>query len=100
MTAKYVDWVQTYVQYETVMDNIDTKYYASTGIILTEPNDTIYGRLNQDKELHIFILEGLLIRYNYSHPDPYNLFFTLYRVENCYQSISKWVTFGNSENNN
>ena len=46
MTAKYVDWVQTYVQYETVMDNIDTKYYASTGIILTEPNDTIYGRLN------------------------------------------------------
>ena len=46
ITEKCGEWIQDYFWYEEILDNMDTKYYASTIMILYDQNETIDDNLN------------------------------------------------------
>ena len=46
LTEKYEEWIQNYFWYGEILDNMDTKYYASTIMVLYDWNETIDDNLN------------------------------------------------------
>ena len=49
ITDKCGDCFQTYFGNEELMDNKETRYNASTGMVLDEFDDTIYEHFNEYK---------------------------------------------------